>query len=99
MAMLSLLEIDIQRKVASCSCVFWKQFGSIALDEWSNSDSNFEEENNAKAVNTKRLSLSAASDSKRFKRAKTKDIKEAKQPNPPVNTKWNMNWAVKNLQT
>ena len=42
---------------------------------WSDSDSNFEKENNAKAVNTKRLSLSVASDSKH--------IEEDKKPNPP----------------
>jgi len=36
--------------------------------------SDFKKENAAKAVNTKRLSLSVASDSKCFKSAKTKDI-------------------------
>ena len=57
MAMLSPVEIDIGRKVASCS---WKQFGSIIPDGWSDSDSDFEKENDAKAVDldTKRLSLS-----------------------------------------
>ena len=55
--------------------------------------------NDAKAENTKRLSLSVASDLKHFKRAKTKDIEEAKKSNPPINTKWNTNWAVKNFQT
>ena len=38
--------------------------------EWSDSDSNFEKENNAKAVNTKRLSLSVASDSKHIEEDK-----------------------------
>ena len=45
-------------------------------------------------LNTKKLSLSVASDGKRFKRAKTKGIEEAKKQNPPVNMKWNTNWAV-----
>ena len=39
----------------------WR-FG-IAPDGWSDSDSNFEKENDAKAVKTKRLSLSVLSDS------------------------------------
>ena len=42
---------------------------------WSDSDRNFEKENNAKAINTKnskRLSLSFVSDSKRFKKLKLK---------------------------
>ena len=56
-----------------------------------------EKEDDPKAVNTNRLSLSVASDSKRFKRAKTKDIKEAKKPNPPVNTKSNTNWKLPDL--
>ena len=34
-------------------CVSWKGFGSIASDEWSDSDSDFEKENDAKAVNKK----------------------------------------------
>jgi len=33
------------------------------------------------------------------KLAKPKEIDELKQPNPPLNTKRNTNWAVKNLQT
>ena len=63
-AMLSPVEIDIERKVASCLRVSQKRFGSIVPDGWSDSDSDFEKENNAKAVNTNRLSLSVASDSK-----------------------------------
>ena len=42
------------------------RFGSIAPVGWSVSDSDFEE-NDAKAINTKRLSLSFASDSKGLK--------------------------------
>jgi len=48
---------------------------TIALVGWSDSNSDFEKENNAKAINTKntkRLSLSFASDSKRFKKLKQK---------------------------
>ena len=41
-----------------------------------------------------RLCLSFVSDSKHFKRAKTKDIEGAKQPNTKRNTKW----AVKAFQ-
>ena len=41
------------------------------------------------------MSLSVASDSKRFIRCKTNNIEEAKKPNPPVNMKRNTNWAVK----
>ena len=67
MAMLSPAENDIGRKVASCSRASWKRFGSIASNEWSDSDSNFEKENDAKAASTNRLSLSVASDSKHFK--------------------------------
>ena len=47
------------------------RFGSIAPVGWSVSDSDFEE-NDAKAINIKRLSLSFTSDSKRFKRLKQK---------------------------
>ena len=39
---------------------------------WIDSDSDFEKENDVKAINTKRLSLSFASDSKHFKRLKQK---------------------------
>ena len=53
---------------------------------WSDSDSDFEKENGAKAINTKRLSLSFASDSKCFKRTKTKGIEGAKEPNSSVST-------------
>ena len=83
MAMLSPVENDNGKKVVSCSRVSQKRFGSTAPDGWSDSDSNFEKENNAKPVNTKRLSLSVASDSKHFIRGKTNDIEEAKKPNPP----------------
>ena len=51
----------------------------IAPDGWSDSNSNFGKENDAKAVNTKRLSLSVASDSKHFIRGKTNDMKEDKK--------------------
>ena len=46
--------------MASCSCVSPKQFESIAPDRLSDSDSDFEKENDVKAVNTKRLPLSVA---------------------------------------
>ena len=71
-----------------------KQFGFIAPDGWSDSDTIFVK-NDVKTVNTKRLSLSVASDSKCFIRDKTNDIKEAKKLNPPIITKRNTNWAVK----
>ena len=84
--------------MASCSRVSQNRFGSIAPVGWSDSDCDFEKENDTKAINTKRLSLSFASDLKHFKRAKTKDIEGTKKPNPPVNMKRNTNWAVKAFQ-
>ena len=51
---------------------------TIAPVGWSDSNSDFEKENNAKAINTKntkRLSLSFASDSKHFKRLKKKRLR------------------------
>ena len=66
MATLSPVEND-NGKVASYLRVSRKRFGSIALVGWSDSDSNFEKENDTKAINTKRLSLPFASDSKCFK--------------------------------
>ena len=75
-----------------------KRFGCIAPVGWSDSDSDFEK-NDTKVINTKRLSLSFASDSKCFKRAKTKEIAEAKKSYHPINMKRNTNWAVKAFQT
>lgn len=98
MATVGAIGIDVAKKVASCLPVSRKRLRSIAPDGWSDSDSDFEKENKAKVGNIKRLSLSGASGSKRFKRVKTEDIEEAKKPNPPVNTKRNTNWAVKNFQ-
>ena len=98
MATLTPVENDIVKKVARCLCVPQKRFGCIARVGWSNSDSDFEK-NDTKAINTKRLSLSFASDSKCFKRAKTKEIAGAKKSYPPVNMKQNTNWAVKAFQT
>ena len=69
--------------MASCSCVSRKRFGSITPVGWSDSDSDFEKENDVKAVNTKGLSLSVASDSKGLIRGKTSDIEEAKKPMLP----------------
>ena len=94
---MALIEIDIEKKVNSCSRESHKRFGSVAPDGWSDSDSNIDFENDPGAANKKRLSLHR--DSKRFKFAKPKEIDELKQPNLPLNTKRNMNWAVKNLQT
>ena len=77
--------------MVSCLRISRKRFGSIALVGWSDSDSDFEKENDAKAINTKnrkRLSLSFVNNSKRFK---TKDIEGAKKPNLLVNTKRNTN--------
>ena len=91
------IEIDIEKKVNSCSRESRKRFGSIAPDGWSESNSGSDFENDPGAANKKRLSL--CHDSKRFKLAKPKEIDELKQPNPPLNTKRNTNWAVKNLQT
>ena len=51
--MLSPVENDNGKNVASCLRVSRKQFGSIAPVGWSDSDSDFEKENNAKAKNTK----------------------------------------------
>ena len=50
MAMLSSVKIDIGKKVASCSRLSQKRFGSITSDEWSASNSDFEKENDVKAV-------------------------------------------------
>jgi len=94
---MALIEIDIEKKVNSCSRESRKRFGSIAPDGWSDSDSSSDFENDPGAANKKRLSLRR--DSKRFKLAKPKEIDELKQPNPPLNTKRSTNWAVKNLQT
>ena len=85
--------------MTSCLCISQKRFGSITPVGWSDSDSDFEKENDVKAVNTKGPSLSVASDSKGLIRGKTNDIEEAKKPNPPINTKRNTNWAVKAFQT
>ena len=66
MATLSPVEIDNGKKVASGLRVSQKRFGSITPVGWSDSNSDFEKENDAKAINTKnpkRLSLSFASDS------------------------------------
>jgi len=94
---MALIEIDIEKKVNRCSRESHKRFGSVAPDGWSDSDSNSDFENDPGAANKKRLSLRR--DSKRFKLAKPKEIDELKQPNPPLNTRRNRNWAVKNLQT
>ena len=51
MAMLSPVENDNGKKVVSFFCVS-PGFGSIALVGCSDSDSDFEKENNAKAINT-----------------------------------------------
>ena len=75
MATLSPVENDNGKKVVSCLQVSRKRFGSIAPVGWSDSDSDFEKENDAKAINTKdtkRLSMSFANDLKRFKRLKQK---------------------------
>ena len=98
MVTLTPVENDIVKKVARCLRVSQKRFGCIAPVGWSNSNSDFEK-NDTKAINTKRLSLSFASDSKCFKRAKTKEIGEAKKSYPPANMKRNTNWAVKAFQT
>ena len=55
--MLSPVENDNGKKVASCLHVSRKRFISIAPVGWSDSDSDYEE-NDAKTVSTKRLSLS-----------------------------------------
>jgi len=89
----ALIEIDIEKKVNSCSLESHKRFGSVAPDGWSDSDSNSDFENDPGAANKKRLSLRR--DSKHFKLAKPKEIDELKQPNPPLSTKRNTNWAVK----
>ena len=94
---MALIEMDIEKKVNSCSRESRKRFGSIAPDGWSDSDSSSDFDNDPGAANKKRLSLRR--DSKRFKLAKPKEIDELKQPNPPLNTKRSTNWAVKNLQT
>ena len=57
-AMLSTVENDNGKKVASCLHISRKRFGSIAPVGWSDSDSNYEKENDVKTINTKRLSLS-----------------------------------------
>ena len=77
MAGLSPGENDIGKKVASCLRISRKRFGSIAPVGWSDSDSNFEKDNDVKAINKEMLSLSFASDSKCFKRAKTNISKGA----------------------
>ena len=66
--------------MTSCSCISQKRFGSITPVGWSDSDSDFEKENDVKAVNTKGPFLSVASDSKGLIRGKTHDIEEAKKP-------------------
>ena len=58
MAMLSLVENDNGKKVASCLHVSRKRFRSIAPVGWSDSNSDYEKENDAKTISTKRLSLS-----------------------------------------
>jgi len=80
-----LIQVDIEKKVNSCSRESRKQFGSVAPDGWSNGDSNSDFENDPGAAKKKKLSLRR--DSKRFKLAKPKEIDELKQPNPPFNTK------------
>ena len=67
MAVLSPVEIDIGKKVASCLRISQKRFGSIAPVGWSDSNSNFEKDNDVKAINKEMLSLSFASDSNCFK--------------------------------
>ena len=73
MATLSPVENDNGKKVASCLHISRKRFGSVAPVGLSDSNSDFEKENDAKAINTentKRLSLSFARDSKHFKKLK-----------------------------
>ena len=94
---MALIEIDNEKKVNSCLCESCKRFGSVSPDGWRDSNSNNDFENDPSAANKKRLPLHH--DSKRFKLVKPKEIDELKRPNPPLNTKRNTNWAVKNLQT
>ena len=102
MAKQSVVGIDVEKQVASCSRASRQRFGSMAPAGWSDtdSDSDFEKENDSHVGNAKkRPSLSLSSESKWFKRAKQKEIEQLKKPNPPLNTKRNTNWAVKNLET
>ena len=61
---MALIEIDIEKKVNSCSRESRKRFGSVSPDGWSDSDSNSDFENDPSAANKKRLSLHR--DSKRL---------------------------------
>ena len=56
--MLSPVENGNGKKVASCFHVSRKRFRSIAPVGWSDSDSDYEKENDVKTISTKRLSLS-----------------------------------------
>ena len=52
MATLSPVENDNGKKVVSCLHISLKRLGSIAPVGWSDSDNDFEKENDVKAINT-----------------------------------------------